>query len=147
MRKKTPRPPSQPIQWAFDVMAVMYIAAAALFLVNPNWPILMVNKAFSHYNWPMVFFPTEKFWLSLAVSVPVTRAFLAFTASRRPALARLCVAVLQVSLTTTAIMFALHFVFYKHAALYAIGFFIELLQVLFFACLKPKPSQILTNPE
>jgi len=145
MRQTTPRPLSQPIHWAFDVMAMMYVAIAALFLVNPNWPILAVNKAFSHYGWPMVFFPTEKFWLSLAVSVPGTRAFLAFTASRRPAYARLCVAVLQVSLAIAGIMFALHFVFYKHAPLYAIGFFVELLQVLFYSCLKRKLSPTWTD--
>ena len=81
MSQTTSKLLSQQIQWTFDVMAVIYIATAALFLVNPNWPILVVNKAFSHYSWPMVFFPTEKFWLSLAVSVPGTRAFLAFTAS------------------------------------------------------------------
>jgi hypothetical protein len=138
MTEATPRPLSKGIQHTFDAMAMIYVAVAALFVVNPNWPILMVNKTFSHYNWPMVFFPTEKFWLSLAVSVPVTRAFLAFTASRRPAYARFCVNVLQVSLATAGILFGLHFLFHKHAPLYAVGFFVELLQVVFYSYLKGK---------
>jgi hypothetical protein len=138
MSGATIKPLSTTLQWTFDVMAMIYVATAALFVVNPNWPILVVNKGFSHYNWPMVFFPTEKFWLSLAVSVPGTRAFLAFTASRRPAYAPLCVTILQVSLAIAGIMFALHFVFYKHAPLYVIGFFVELLQILIYCYIKRK---------
>ena len=111
---------------------MVYVAVAVLFVVNPDWPILMVNKAFARFDWPMVFFPTEKFWYSLAVSVPGTRAFLAFAAARRPAEARLCVRVLQVSLALAAILFAGHFLFYRHAALYALGFLIESIQVLFY---------------
>ena len=117
-------------------MGMIYVAVAALFLVNPNWPILMVNKAFSGYDWPMVFFPTEKFWLSLAVSVPVTRAFLAFAASRKPNCSHLCVTLLQGSLVVAGIMFGLQFVFSKSAPLYAIGFFVEMLQVIFYSFLK-----------
>lgn len=138
MKQTNPGFHSHAPRWVFDVMTVIYIATTALFLVNPNWVILVANKMFSHYGWPMVFFPTEKFWLSVAVSVPGTRAFLAFSASRRPAYAPLCVTVLQVSATIAGIMFALHFVFYKHAPLYAIGFFVELLQVFLYVYLKRK---------
>jgi hypothetical protein len=84
----------------------------------------------------MVFFPTEKFWLSLAVSVPGTRAFLAFAASRNPASGDLCVTVLQVSLAIAGITFGLHFLFSRHAPLYAVGFFVELIQVVFYGYLK-----------
>jgi hypothetical protein len=113
-------------------MAMVYVAVAVLFIVNPDWPILMVNKAFAHLDWPMAFFPTERFWYSLAVSVPGTRAFLAFTAARRPAEARLCVRVLQVSLVLAAIFFARQFLFYRHAPIYALGFFTEVIQVVFY---------------
>jgi hypothetical protein len=136
--KQTPKPASKTTKWALDGMGMIYVAVAALFLVNPNWPILVVNKAFAHYDWPMVFFPTEKFWLSLAVSVPGTRAFLAFAASRNPTSARLCITVLQVSLAIAGIVFGLHFVFSKPAPLYALGFFIELFQVAFYGYLKRK---------
>ncbi len=131
------------VQWAFEIMAVIYVAVAVLFLVDPDWPILMVNTAFSGYDWPVVFFPTERFWFSLAVSVPGTRAFLAFAAARRLAEARLYVKVLQASLLIAAVMFALQFLF-KHAPLYAIGFFIELLQVVFYYYLNRK---LLPNPD
>lgn len=119
-------------QWSLEAMAIIYVAVAVLFIVNPNWTILMVNKAFARYDWPMVFFPTEKFWYSLAVSVPGTRAFLAFTAARRAAEARLCVKVLQISLLLAAALFAWQFLFYKHAALYALGFAMESVQVVFY---------------
>jgi hypothetical protein len=125
-------------RWSLEVMAMIYVAVAALFVVNPNWPILVVNKAFIRYNWPMVFFPTEKFWFSLAVSVPGTRAFLAFAAARRAAETRLYVRVLQVSLLLTAILFAWQFVFYKHAPLYALGFLMESIQIVFFLLLSRK---------
>jgi hypothetical protein len=119
-------------------MAMIYVAVAVLFVVNPDWPILVVNKAFIGYDWPMVFFPTEKFWFCLAVSVPGTRAFLAFAAARRPAETRLCVRVLQVSLALAATLFAWQFLFHKHAALYALGFLIESIQVLFYLLLSRK---------
>jgi hypothetical protein len=113
-------------------MAMTYVAVMVLFVANPDWPILAVNKAFAHYNWPVVFFPTEKFWLSLAVSVPGTRAYLAFSAVQRPAEARLYVKVLQVSLLLAAVLFAWQFIFHKRAPLYAIGFLIEFIQVVFY---------------
>jgi hypothetical protein len=119
-------------------MAVIYVAVTVLFLVNPDWPILFVNKVFARYDWPMVFFPTEKFWYSLAVSVPGTRAFLAFSAAQRPAESRPYVRVLQISLLLAAALFAWQFIFYKHAALYALGFFIECIQVVFFLFLCQK---------
>ena len=65
------------VQLTLELMATTYVAVAVLFLVNPDWLILVTNKAFARYDWPMVFFPTERFWLSLAVTVPGTRAFLA----------------------------------------------------------------------
>jgi hypothetical protein len=116
-------------------MAMIYVAVAVLFLVNPDWLILVTNEAFSHYDWPVVFFPTERFWLCLAVSVPGTRAFLAFSAARRPNEARFCANVLQVSLLLAAALFAWQFIFHKHAPLYVLGFFVELIQVIFYMIL------------
>ncbi len=124
------------VRWSLEVAAVIYVAVTVLFLVNPNWLILVVNKAFARYDWPMVFFPTEKFWFSLAVSVPGTRAYLAFWAAQRGAEARLCVNVLQISLLLAAALFAWQFIFYKHAALYALGFVAEVVQVVFYLFLK-----------
>lgn len=129
---------SKGVEWSLEVMGVIYVAVAVLFLVNPNWLILVVNKGFARYDWPMVFFPTEKFWFSLAVSVPGTRAYLALAAARKAAAARLYVNVLQVSLILAAVMFAWQFLFYKHAALYALGFLTEVAQGVFYLFLKPK---------
>ena len=126
------------------MMAIIYVAVMVLFLVNPDWLILVVNKAFARYDWPMVFFPTEKFWFSIAVSVPGTRAFLAFVAAQRPTEAHLCVKVLLISLLIAAAIFAWQFFFYKQAALYALGFLIEFIQVAFYFFLwrkLPKPEQ------
>ena len=117
---------------------MIYVAVAVLFLVNPDWPILVVNKAFARYDWPMVFFPTEKFWFSLAVSVPGTRAFLAFSAVQRPGEARLYVKVLQISLLLAAALFAWQFIFYKHAPLYALACLIEFVQIVFYFILGKK---------
>jgi hypothetical protein len=113
-------------------MAMIYVAVAVLFVVNPDWLILFVNKVFARYDCPVVFFPTERFWFSLAVTVPGTRAFLAFSAARKPTAARLYVKVLQVSLLLAAALFAWQFVFHKHAPLYVLGFFIEFVQVVFY---------------
>ncbi len=126
------------VRWSLELMAMVYVAVMVLFLVNPDWPILFVNKAFARYDWPMVFFPTEKFWFSLAVSVPGTRAYLAFSAAQRPAEARFYVKVLQISLLLAAALFAWQFVFHKHAPLYAIGFLIEFVQVVFYLFLCQK---------
>lgn len=126
------------VQWTFELMAMVYVAVAVLFLVNPDWIILVVNKAFARYDWPMVFFPTERFWFSLAVSVPGTRAFLAFSAARKPTAARLYVTVLQISLLLAAALFAWQFIFHKHAPLYALGFFVEFAQVVFYLFLYKK---------
>ena len=134
--KKEPLPKG--VRWSLEVMAMIYVAVAVLFVVNPDWPILVVNKAFIRFDWPMVFFPTEKFWFSLAVSVPGTRAFLAFAAARKPVETGLCVRVLQVSLALAATLFAWQFLFHKHAALYALGFLIESIQVLFYLLLSRK---------
>jgi hypothetical protein len=117
-----------------------YVAVGVLFLVNPDWIILVTNKMFEGRDWPVVFFPTERFWFALAVTVPGTRAFLAFNASRRPAEARLCIRVLQVSLVLAAVFFALQFIFRKHAPLYALGFFLEAVQVAFYYYLYQKLS-------
>jgi hypothetical protein len=113
-------------------MGVVYVAVGVLFLVNPDWIILVTNRLFAGRDWPVVFFPTERFWFALAVTVPGTRAFLAFTASRRPVEARLCINVLQISLVLAALFFALQFILRKHAPLYAIGFFLETAQVVFY---------------
>ncbi|HID28774.1 MAG TPA: hypothetical protein EYP19_02080 [Desulfobacterales bacterium] len=125
-------------------MAVIYVAVMVLFLVNPDWPILFVNKAFGRYDWPVVFFPTEKFWFSLAVSVPATRAFLAFSAAQNPAEVRVYLKVLQISLVVTGGLFAWQFIFHKHAPLHALGCLIEFLQVVFYLILSkklPQPDQ------
>lgn len=123
---------SKGIRWSLELMGMTYVAMGALFLVNPDWIILVTNQVFESYGWPVVFFPTERLWLSLAVSVPGTRAFLAFTAARRPTEARLCIKVLQVSLVLAAILFAMQFVFREHAPLYVLGFFLEAVQVIFY---------------
>ncbi len=102
MRELKTAPLPKLVQWTFELMAMVYVAVAVLFLVNPDWIILVVNKAFARYDWPMVFFPTERFWFSLAVSVPGTRAFLAFSAARKPTAPRLYVTVLQISLLLTS---------------------------------------------
>jgi hypothetical protein len=120
------------IQWSLEFMGMVYVAVMFLFLVSPDWPILMINKMAAGFDWPVVMFPTERFWLSLAVTVPGTRAFLAFSAARRPIEARLCVKVLQVSLVLAGLMFAWQFVFNKHSPLYVIGFFTEAVQVAFY---------------
>ena len=138
MRQGEERPLPKGVQWSLEVMAVIYVAVAVLFVVNPNWPILMANKAFIRYDWPVVFFPIEKFWYALAVSVPGTRAFLAFSAARRSAETALCVRVLQVSLLLTAALFAWQFLFHTHAALYALGCLIESIQVVFYLILYRK---------
>ena len=80
MKPSRTAPLPKGVQWPLEAMAVVYVAVGVLFFINPDWPILAVNKAFSRFEWPMVFFPTERFWLSLAVTVPGTRAFLAFAA-------------------------------------------------------------------
>ena len=129
---------SKSVQWAFELMAMIYIATAVAFLINPDWPILMVNKMFVRYEWPMVFFPTERFWLSIAVGVPATRAFVAFSAARNPARAEFCVQVIQISLLVPAAVFAWQFVFSKHAPLYAISVLVEMVQVFFFVILRKK---------
>lgn len=129
---------SKGIQWSLELMGMTYVAMGVLFLVNPDWIILVTNQVFAGQDWPVVFFPTERFWFSLAVTVPGTRAFLAFTASRRPTEARLCIKVLQISLVLAAILFALQFIFRKHAPLYALGFFVEAVQVIFYIYLYRK---------
>jgi len=120
------------IRIALDMMAIGYVAAAFLFLINPDALILFTNTAFSNYGWPVVFFPTERFWYALAFSVPATRAFLAFTASRRPREARLCIGILQISLLVAGLMFFYQFVLHKRAPLYALGCIVELVQVGFY---------------
>lgn len=126
------------VRWSFEFMAVTYVAVMVLFLVNPDWPILFVNKAFARYDWPVVFFPTEKFWFSLAVSVPATRAFLAFSAAQNPGEVRVYLKVLQISLAVTGGLFAWQFIFHKHAPLHALGCLIEFLQVVFYIVLSKK---------
>ena len=123
---------------SFEFMAVIYVAVMVLFLVNPDWIILFVNKAFARYDWPVVFFPTEKFWFSLAASVPATRAFLAFSAAQNPAEVRVYLKVLQISLVVTGGLFAWQFIFHKHAPLHALGCLIEFLQVVFYLVLTKK---------
>jgi hypothetical protein len=126
------------VQWAFELMAIIYVAAAVTFLVNPDLPILVINKAFVGYEWPMVFFPTERFWLSIAAGVPATRAYVAFCAARNPARAHFSIQVLQVSLLVPAALFAWQFVFSQHAPLYVIGAIVETVQVAFYAFLSRK---------
>ena len=123
------------------MMAMIYVATATVFLISPDWPILMVNQAFAPHDWPVVFFPTERFWLSIAVAVPGTRAFVAFSAARNPGRARFCLQVLQISLLIPGALFAWQFVFSKHAPLYAIGCLVEIVQVItYFFIGKKLPS-------
>jgi hypothetical protein len=129
---------SKGVQWSLEFMGMTYVAVGILFLVNPDWIILVTNQIFEGRGWPVVFFPTERFWFALAVTVPGTRAFLAFTASRRPGEARLCVKVLQTSLALAALFFVLQFTFRKHAPLYALAFFLEAVQVVFYCYLYRK---------
>ncbi|MBW2175050.1 MAG: hypothetical protein JRF64_10665, partial [Deltaproteobacteria bacterium] len=35
------------VQWTLELMAMTYVAVGVLFLVNPDWIILVVNKAFA----------------------------------------------------------------------------------------------------
>ena len=121
-------------------MGIVYVAVAVLFLISPESIILWVNTAFSGFNCPMVFFPTERFWYALAWSVPGTRAFLAFSAARRPGEARFFLWPLQLSLLIAGAMFAYLFLFYRHAALYALGSIVELSQVVFYYVLGRKLS-------
>lgn len=123
------------VQWTFELMAMIYLAVMVLFLVNPDWIILWTNKLFDRFDWPAVFFPTERFWFSLAVSVPGTRAFLAFAAARKPTLARFCVTVLQISLLLAATLFAWQFVFHKHAPLYLLGVVVQASEMALYAFL------------
>ena len=120
------------VQWSFELMAMIYVATAAVFLLSPDWPILLANQVFARYEWPVVFFPTERFWLSIAVGVPGTRAFVAFSAARSPARAKFCIQILQISLLIPAVVFAWHFIFSGHVPLYAIGVAVEMLQVIFY---------------
>jgi hypothetical protein len=123
---------SKGIQWSLELMAVAYVAVMAVFLINADWPLIVANKISLSYGWPLVIFPTEKFWFSLAASVPGTRAFLAFSAAQKPAQARLCVKVLQISLVLAGIFFAWQFIFHTHAPLYVIAFLTEAVQVVFY---------------
>jgi len=129
---------SKGVQGSLELMGMTYVAVGVLFLINPDWIILVTNKVFTRQDWPTVFFPTERFWYSLAATVPGTRAFLAFTAARRTTQARLCVMTLQVSLSLAAVLFAWQFIFRRQAPLYAIGFFIEAIQVVFYLFLYRK---------
>jgi hypothetical protein len=126
------------VRASLEAMAVIYVAVTVLFVVDPDWPILVANKAFMGYDWPVVFFPIEKFWYSLGVSVPGTRAFLAFLAARTSAQTALCIKVLQVSSLLTAALFAWQFLFHTHAPLYALGSLVESIQVVFYLILYRK---------
>lgn len=123
---------SKGVRLLLELMAMVYVGVMAVFLVNTDWPLLVANKISLCYGWPLVIFPTERFWFSLAASVPGTRAFLAFSAAQSPAAARLCVKALQVSLLLAAIIFAWQFVVQGHALLYALAFLIEAVQLVFY---------------
>ena len=138
MNESTPKSLPKAVLWSLEFMAMVYVAVAVAFVINPDFAILVVNKAFARFDWPMVFFSTEKFWFSLAISVPATRAYLAFAAARKPAEARIFVTILCVSLLLVAVAFAWQFLFRKHAALYALGFLVELVQVILYYFLYKK---------
>jgi hypothetical protein len=72
--------------------------------------------------------------------VPGTRAFLAFSAARRPQEARFFLWPLQLSLLIAGVMFAYQFLFHRHAPLYALGSVVELSQVGFYYFLTRKIS-------
>ena len=46
MKEADKEPLSKGVQWSLEVMAIIYVAVAVLFVVNPDWPILVTNKAF-----------------------------------------------------------------------------------------------------
>jgi len=135
---------------SLEVMGVVYVAMAFLFLMSPDSIILWANKAFSRTQWPVVFFPTERFWYALAWSVPGTRAFLVFAAARRPHEGKFFLWPLQISLLIAGAMFAFQFFFRRHAPLYALGCVVELGQVIFFSFLGrklPDPAKTITPLE
>jgi hypothetical protein len=116
----------------FGSLGAIYIGVMILFAVSPDLPILFSNNISRQFNWPVLSPVGERFWFSIALSVPGVRALLAFAAARHPVYARLFVNILQASLIIAAIAFAFHFIFYRHALLYAVGFATELIQIVFY---------------
>ena len=116
----------------FGCLGVMYVGVMILFAVSPDLPISFSNSISRQFDWPVLPTVGERFWFSLALSVPGVRAILAFAAVRYPVHARLFVCLLQTSLIIAAISFAFHFIFYRRAVLYAVGFATELIQIVFY---------------
>ena len=116
----------------FGCLGAMYIGVMILFAVSPDLPISFSNSISRQFDWPVLSPMGERFWFSLALTVPGVRAVLAFAAARYPVHARLFVSVLQASLIIAAISFAFHFILYQRALLYAVGFATELIQIVFY---------------
>lgn len=122
-------------QRLFGCLGVMYVGVMLLFAVSPDLPISLSNSVSIHFDLPVVPSVGERFWFSLALSVPGIRAVFAFGALRYPIYERVFIGLLQVSLIIAAASFAFHFIFYKRALLYAIGFATELIQIVFYGFL------------
>jgi hypothetical protein len=119
-------------QRLFGCLGVMYVGVIMLFAVSPDLPISFSNSVSRHLNWPVLPSVGERFWSSLALSVPGIRAVFAFGAARYPIYERVFIGLLQASLIIAAASFAFHFIFYERALLYAIGFGTELIQIVFY---------------
>lgn len=122
----------QGVQRLFNCLGVMYVGVMILFAVSPDLSISLSNSLSGRFDWPIVPSVGERFWFSLALSVPGIRAVFAFGAARYPIYERVFIGLLQASLIIAAVSFALHFIFYKRALLYAIGFGTELMQIVFY---------------
>ena len=132
-----PRVPDVSVQQSrtgklFGCLGAMYVGVMIFFTVSPDLPISFSNSISRQFDWPLLPPVRERFWFSLALSVPGIRAILAFAAMRYPVHARLFVSILQASLIIAAISFAFHFIFYQHAVLYVVGFATELIQIVFY---------------
>ncbi|MFH1672659.1 MAG: hypothetical protein ABIF87_04465 [Pseudomonadota bacterium] len=113
----------------------MYVGVMMLFAVSPDLPISFSNSVSGRFGWSVLPSVGERFWFSLALTVPGMRAVLAFTAARYPVYERVFINLLQASLIIAAASFAFHFIFYERALLYAIGFGTEIIQIVFYCFL------------
>lgn len=116
----------------FGCLGVGYVGVMISFAISPDLPISLSNRISGQFGWPILPLVEGRFWFSLALSVPGLRAILAFAAGRYPVHAKLFVSILQASLMIAAISFGVHFIFYQHAVLYAVGFATELIQIIFY---------------
>ncbi len=122
----------QGLERLFGCLGGMYVGVMILFAVAPDMPISFSNSVSGHFGWPVLPPVGERFWFSLALSVPGIRAALAFAAARYPVHARVFINLLQTSLVIVAISCAAHFICHQHAVLYAVGFITEVIQIIFY---------------